>query len=117
MSEAPTPGKLATDTAEKILVAIYGEDLTGCQISPDSVAGVIQQAMNVETRDYRQLAEALIGAIRQIQVVATPPDKSEVESVQDLAETLGKRADAIQEISTKIIQAWDEFKGPGGLKK
>lgn len=111
MSDEVRISRAAQDAADKVLAEIYGEDLVGCQTDPAVIAKIIQGGMNVETRDYRQLAEALIGAIQQIQIVSTPPSKEEVRTTEDLVELLGSRADAIREITTKILQAWDDFKG------
>jgi hypothetical protein len=109
MSDSSRTSKAAQDGADKILVAIYGEDLTGCQISPDEVSAIIQSSINFETKAYRELAEALISAIRQVQVVATPPDKAEVTNADELIEVLGRRADGIREITGKILDAWDKM--------
>ena len=111
MTDPLRSSKAAQDAAEKVLVAIYGEDLSGCTINPDAVSAIIQGSIDSETKDYRQLAEALIGALQQIQIVATPPGKSEIRGTDELVQLLGSRADAIRDITTKILVAWDEFKG------
>ncbi len=109
MSEEARCSKAAQDAAEKVLVSIYGEDLHGCHTNPAVLAEIIQQGMDGETKDYRQLSEALIGAIQQIQIVATPPSKSEIRTAEELVTLLGSRADAICDITTKILTAWENF--------
>jgi len=108
MSDDAKPSKAALDTAEKILVAIYGEDLTGCSISLDVVAGIIQERLVVETKNYKMLNEALIGAIRQIRDVSTPPDKQGLETIEDVVGILSERADAIHKVTSQILEAWEK---------
>ena len=110
MSENPSSRKIASDTAEKILAAIYGEDLLGCPISLDAVSEIIQEGIDAETKNYKMLNEALIGALRQIQSVSTPPDKEEVQSIDEVINVLGERADAIHQVTTKILEAWEKAK-------
>jgi hypothetical protein len=109
MSEEPRTSKAAQDAAEKVLVSIYGEDLIGCRADLGQLSQIIQQGINSETKDYRELAEALIGALQQIQIVATPPNKSDIRSTEELVQLLGSRADAIRVITSKILTAWEGF--------
>ena len=111
MSEPLKPRKFATDAAEKILVAIYGEDLEGCRIRLDAVSAMIEEAISAETANYKMLNEALIGAIQQIQLVSTPPLKEEVGTIEEVANVLGERADSIHEVTTKILEAWKKAQG------
>ena len=108
MNENASSRKTANDTAEKILAAIYGDDLRGCSVSLDAVSDLVQQGINAETKNYRMLNEALIGALRQIQTVSTPPKKEEITSVEEVVGLLGERADAIHQVTTKILEAWDQ---------
>ncbi len=111
MSEPLSSRNSATDAAEKILVAIYGEDLEGCKIRLDDVSAMVEEAVSTETANYKMLNEALIGAIQQIQLVSTPPRKEEVETIEEVAAVLGKRADTIHEVTTKILEAWKKAQG------
>ena len=111
MSEDSKARKSAIDTAEKVLTAIYGEDLTGCSISLEAVSAIIEEGMTAETKNYKMLNEALIGAIKQIQNVSTPPSKEEVQTIEDVADVLGERADVIHQVTTKILEAWEKAKG------
>jgi hypothetical protein len=108
MNPNSKPGKAASEAAEKVLVTLYGEDLIGCPTSIDAIAAIIQEAVAVETNGHRQLAEALIRALRQIQTVSTPPTRAEVQDIQELARILGERADGIHQITSKILDAWDK---------
>jgi hypothetical protein len=111
MSDDSNPRKSAVDAAEKVLTAIYGEDLEGCPITLEAVSAIIEDGMIAETKNYKMLNEALIGAIRQIQNVSTPPNKEEVETIEEVADVLGERADVIHQVTTKILEAWDKAKG------
>jgi hypothetical protein len=110
MSENPASRKLAGDTAEKILAAIYGDDLHGCPVSLDVVSEIVQQCIDAETKNYKMLNEALIGALRQIQSVSTPPNKEEIQSIEEVVNVLGERADAIHQVTTRILEAWEKAK-------
>jgi hypothetical protein len=111
MSENPSSRKIAADTAEKILAAIYGEDLQGCTISLDTVTGIVQEGVDAGTKSYKMLNEALIGALRQIQTVSTPPQKEEIQSMEEVISVLSERADAIHQVTTKILEAWEKAEG------
>jgi hypothetical protein len=110
MSDNIGPRKIAFDTAEKVLAAIYGEDLEGCVVTLQSIAEIVEQGIESQTLSYKLLSEALIGAVRQIQTVSTPPEKDEVKTIQELADLLGDRADAIHQVTTKILDAWEKAK-------
>lgn len=111
MNEPLKPRQSAVDAAEKILVAIYGEDLEGCKISLDAVSAMVEEAVSAETANYKMLNEALIGAIEQIQLVSTPPRKDEVGTIEEVADVLGERADTIHQVTTKILEAWKKAQG------
>ena len=113
MSTNPSPGKLANDTAEKVLVAIYGEDLHDCRASLDEIAGIIQEGMNAQAADQRALVEALIEAIRNIDLIATPPPPTAVKNIEDVASILSQRTDAIRQISAKVLAMWEKLKSQG----
>lgn len=57
------------------------------------------------------LNEALIGALRQIQSVSTPPDMTEIQSVEEVVNVLSEHADAIPQVTSKILEAWEKSKG------
>ena len=107
MSDDAKPSKAAMDAAEKVLVAIYGEDLTGCSISLDAVANIIEENLIAETKNHKMLNEALIGAIRQIRDVSTPPKKDEL-GTEDVVGILSERADAIYKVTSQILDAWEK---------
>lgn len=111
MSENSPSRNVAGDTAEKILTAIYGEDLRGCPVSLDSVILLVQEGINAEARSHKMLNEALIGALRQIQAVSTPPAKEEIQTMEEVISVLGERADAIHQVTTKILEAWEKTQG------
>ena len=113
MSENPPPGKFAADTAEKVLAAIYGEDLLDCRASLDEIAGVIQEGMNSQGADERALVEALIEAIRNIDLIATPPPPTAVNNIEEVASILSQRTDAIRQISAKVLAMWEKLKPQG----
>lgn len=102
---ANKPEKTALDTAENVLHRIYGDDFAGCTVTLEAVAEIIQAGMGEEGKGDRALVEALTEVIRAIQTLATPPDKAQVKSVQELAALLGERADAIRLVTGKALEA------------
>jgi len=64
MSEAhPSPADAA---AERILTAIYGEDLAGCNVSLESISTIISEAMaDARARDLL-LTKLLVEVIEKI---------------------------------------------------
>ncbi|MEO5804216.1 MAG: hypothetical protein ABIR24_11870 [Verrucomicrobiota bacterium] len=110
MDENPPSRKTATETAEKILAAIYGDDLLGCPVNLETISAIVQEGISAETKSFKMLNEALIGALRQIQSVSTPPSKEEIESVDEVVNLLSERADAINHVTTKILEAWEKAK-------
>jgi hypothetical protein len=108
MDENPKPSRAANETAEKILAAIYGEDLHNCHTTIESISPIIQETLNFETETRQVMVDALIEAIRKIQMVATPPTAENIQSMETLANVLGQRADAIRVITTEILKAWEK---------
>jgi hypothetical protein len=68
----------ADAAAERILTAIYGEDLTGCKVSLGSISTIIAETI-AEARARDQLVtRMLVEVIEKIQLIATPPDKNDI---------------------------------------
>ncbi|MDQ6630604.1 MAG: hypothetical protein M3Y82_02475 [Verrucomicrobiota bacterium] len=101
-------GQAANETAEKILTAIYGADLHNCHTRIESIGAIIQETLSAEIETRQVMLEALIEAIRKIQLVATPPAAEDIQSMETLANVLGQRADAIRIITTEILRAWEK---------
>ena len=99
------PDKAALDAAEQILHRIYGDDFAGCNVTLDAIAEIIQARVGDEGKGDRALTDALVEVIQAIQALATPPESSQIKSVQELANLLGERADAIRLVTGKALEA------------
>lgn len=107
MSENLGSQKTATEVTEKILEVIYGPDLQGCSVNIQLISTAVGEGISSEVKKYKLLNDALIGAIRQIQAVSTPPNKEEIQSMEEVVNVLSQRADAIHEVTTRILEAWE----------
>jgi hypothetical protein len=111
MSESSPPSRAAVEAAERILTEIYGEDLINCHVSLETVAGLVQEGMDSSVVDYKGLVEALIGAMRKIDLMVTPPEAGHVQTKDDLMALLGERADSIRQITSRVLAEWEKL-GP-----
>jgi hypothetical protein len=109
MNMQTPPGARARQAAEEVLQAIYGDDFVGCTISVDTVAAIVDSAVKDEARTAYELVDVLNKVLEAVHVLSTPPSPAEVKDSQQLQEVLGKRLDAIREISTKTINAIAEL--------
>ncbi|MGI8965143.1 MAG: hypothetical protein ACR2H1_03530 [Limisphaerales bacterium] len=69
MNEKLKSKKAADETAEKILTAIYGEDLHNCHTRIQSISAIIQETLTDETETHQMMLDALIEAIRKIHIL------------------------------------------------
>ena len=104
------PGKLANEVAESILSAIFGPDLIGCQITPDVIAPLIQQALEAHAKKEETVNSLFVQVLEKVQLIATPPERSQVNDAAHLAAILGERADAILQITSQTLKAWEKLK-------
>lgn len=102
MDQQKKAGPAAFEIAEKILRTIYGDDFTGCNIRLDTVADMVQEAVEVEAVK----SKLLVTVLEQIQNLSTPPQVGEINDVTHLAQILGSRADGIRILSKEALQAW-----------
>ena len=97
--------KSATAAAEEVLRVIYGDDLNGCAVRLDDVAGVIRGAFEQHARTAEAVAELHTKGFEAVQLLATPPADGHSLSPEDLRSLLGERLDKIRELASKILNA------------
>jgi len=107
-------GEFDNRVAEKILCAIYGEDLIGCRITPEVIAPIIQEALDANAKKEQTVNSLFVQVLEKIQLIATLPDRSQVRDYAHLASLLGERADAIQVITSETLKAWHKLNAPQG---
>ena len=97
--------RVATATAEEVLRVIYGDDLQGCAVSLDSVAGVVRTGLAEHALTAREIAELHTKAFEAVQLLSTPPADGNALTPEDLRSLLGERLDKIQTLTTKVLTA------------
>jgi len=104
MSTEPQPSELAVSIAEEVLRIIYGEDYAGCNVSPATIATVIQnglQTHDTATKDLIGLYEKVVEAVH---LLSTPPDGNKVSQPDELRSLLSQRLDGIHAITSKTLK-------------
>jgi hypothetical protein len=102
MNQSPDP--LAFVTAEDILRTIYGDDLKGCTVSLDAIAGIIDHSLQQTAARNGEWLELYEKVVEAIHLLSTPPDKTKVTEADGLQALLTQRLDAINAVTTKTIQ-------------
>lgn len=97
--------KAALETAEDVLHKIYGPDFQGCKVTLDSIAEIIQATLDGHTQDSSAMLSALREVLEAVELLSTPPSKSEIKDGTHLARLLGERADGIRAIAAKALEA------------
>ena len=110
MSEGERPDKLAVTAAEEVLRTIFGDDLTGCNVSLDSVAELIAQAMRQRSQEDSDLIEMYEKLVEALNLLSTPPDPSLVTGPDQLRSLLGERLDAIHALTQRTQKATQSLK-------
>src|SRR5579862_1267797 len=111
MSSNSQPGGLAFATAEEVLRVIYGDDLKGCTVSLDSIAGIIDQSMKQSTARQGEWLELYDKVVEAVHLLSTPPDKSKVTEPGELQTLLTHRLDGIHMVTTKTIETLESVRG------
>lgn len=89
--------------AEEVLRVIYGDDLEGCAVTLDAVAGAIRPIVQEHSRLQSELAELHTKGFQAVHLLATPPAGGTALTPDDLRSLLGERLDQIRELATKIL--------------
>ena len=105
------PDPLAFVAAEEVLRTIYGDDLKGCVVSLDSIATIIDRALQqtaARNGEWLELHEKVVEAVH---LLSTPPDITKVTDPKELQALLSQRLDAINSVTTKTIQTLAIIRG------
>ena len=111
MSSKPRPEAFAFATAEEILRIIYGDDLKGCTVSLDTIAGIIDQSLKQAAAQKGEWLELYDKVVEAMHLLSTPPDKSKVTEPKELQALLTQRLDAIHVVTTKTIETLASVRG------
>jgi hypothetical protein len=111
MSTPAQPEPLAFVTAEEILRTIYGDDLKGCAVTLDSIAIIIDRALQQTAARNGEWLELYEKVVEAVHILSTPPDQTKIADPKDLQPLLTQRLDAIHSVSTKTIQTLAVVRG------
>src|SRR5215472_16234661 len=84
MSSNSQPEGLAFAAAEDILRVIFGDDLKGCAVSLDSIAGIIDQSLKQKAAQNTEWLELYDKVVEAVHLLSTPPDKSKITEPNEL---------------------------------
>ena len=104
MSATAEPTRLATSIAEEVLRLLYGDDYKGCNVSPLTVAKVIQTGLQTYETGHQDLIGLYEKVVEAIHLLSTPPDASKVSDPNELRALLSQRLDGIHAIISKTMQ-------------
>jgi hypothetical protein len=105
MSEGTDPSKRSVIAAEQVLRKIYGDDFTGCTVTLDSIAKIIDDHAGAGTQKDKSLIQVLTKVMEAVQFLSTPPPQPQVQDAAQLGTLLGERLDGIRDIATKALEA------------
>lgn len=108
MAEEKKPDELALAAAEEVLRSIYGDDLTGCPVTLESVGRIIQEAN--EQRGIKELLDLYEKLVEAIHLMSTPPEPGSVSDTGRLQAILGERLDKIHSLTAKALQTTAPFR-------
>jgi hypothetical protein len=110
MSGQSPPDKLANLTAEEILRTIFGDDLKGCNVTLDTIASIIAQALRQRSEEERDLIEMYEKLVEALDLLSTPPQTDKVPGPDELRTLLGERLDTIHTLTQKTKKATASLK-------
>jgi hypothetical protein len=94
---------MANAAAEEVLQAIYGDDLAGCPILPETIASVILRALAQQEEGAAEIIDLYEKAIEALHLLSTPPAITQPISPEELRALLGDRLDSIHTLTQKLI--------------
>ena len=95
--------KVARIVAEEVLRTIYGDDLQGCSVTLEAMAGVVEEALRQNRGAAEELFDIYKGVVEAVHLLSTPPDPGNVTDPDKLRALLSERLDAIQVLTRKTI--------------
>jgi hypothetical protein len=106
---------IANAAAEELLRLIYGDDLTGCTVSVDTLASVIVEAMATEGKLNTGLLDLYEKSNEAVQALSRAPAPAQVATPAELQALLSDRLDTIHTLSQKLAALTAAAKAPGAL--
>jgi hypothetical protein len=104
MNEGLQPSRPSRIAAGEVLRKIYGDDFSGCVVTLDSIANIIDESAGSASEKDRTLIEVLTKVVEALQLLATPPAKDQVGDPEQLVRLLGERLDGIRDLALKTLE-------------
>lgn len=103
MNSTPQSDPVALQLAEDILRQIYGEDLTGCPVSLESIASIIARGIDQQQRGANELLDLYEKLVEAIHLLSNPPEAGKISEPTEWQTFLSNRLDSIHALTTKAI--------------
>jgi hypothetical protein len=104
------PDRMSRLVAEELLATIFGDDLTGCPVSLDQVALIVQDSVEQRADQDAKLLDLHATVVNSIHQLATPPASAQKAGPDELRSLLSERLDAIRAIASKTIETMERVK-------
>ena len=104
------PDRISRLVAEELLATIFGDDLTGCPVSLDQVAVIVQEAVEQRAAQDAKLLDLHSTVVNSIHQLATPPVSAQNAGPNELRSLLSERLDAIRAIAAKTIETMERVR-------
>lgn len=88
--------------AAQVLRRVYGENPSEWKVSLNEIAAIIDQGLNDERREHRELVEIYQQAIEAVDLLAAPPLWPEGPQREQLRSLLSDRLEAIHRLAQQV---------------
>lgn len=100
--------------SEEVLRLIYGDDFRGCQVSLESVAAIVDDALKKQRAHSEEIRDLYEKVVEAVHLLATPPDSTKITDPNDLRALLTERLDTISTVTRKTIDTIELVKKQRG---
>ena len=110
MNSTPQSDPVALQLAEDVLRHIYGEDLKGCNVSLESIAGIIARGINQQQRGANELLDLYEKLVEALHLLSNPPESGKINDPAEWQKFLSQRLDSIHTLTTKAMETTDRVR-------
>ena len=110
MSGDSGPDGLAMAASEEVLRRIFGDDLRGCNVSLETIAAIIKDALQQRSEEDKDLIDMYEKLVEALDLLSTPPDSSKVPGPDELRTLLGERLDSIHALTQRTRKTTESLR-------
>ena len=103
MCQAPS-SPTANAIAVQVLRRICGDNPTEWNVSPNDITAIIEQGLDSERQQHRELLEIYQQAIEAVDLLSRPPLWPERPQEEQLRSMLSDRLQAIHELARRVTE-------------